>query len=65
MKNVIPFRQKNKELDTRKTPAVDIHAALADYHEQTGIDFLKVVTGDEKENKKLRFKQYQEALQSE
>ncbi|MGG4456862.1 hypothetical protein ABEX29_01000 [Brevibacillus porteri] len=62
MSNVIPFQRKNEATATQKTPAADINRVLAEMHKETGIDFLKVVTGDEKENKRFRFKQYQDAV---
>jgi|GEM_PF-3129612 len=36
--------------------------ALNELKDETGIDFYKVITGDEKENKRLKFKHYQEKL---
>jgi hypothetical protein len=59
---IIPFRPKKKAFIERQTPTADINKALSELYQETGIDFLKVVTGDERENKKLRFKQYQEAM---
>lgn len=68
MGKVIAFPLKNIEATSRKTdPAAepDIRDVLAEMYEDTGIDFLKVITGDEKERKKLYFKEYQEAMHME
>lgn len=62
MSNVIPFQPKNEATATKKSPTADINRVLAEMHKETGIDFLKVVAGDEKENKRFRFKQYQDAV---
>lgn len=39
-----------------------LNEAFSELKSQTGIDFRKVITGDEKENKRLKFKHYQEKL---
>jgi hypothetical protein len=63
MSKIIPFRPKKKAFVERQTSTPDVNKVLSEMYQETGIDFLKVVTGDERENKKLRFKQYQDALQ--
>lgn len=61
MSKIVHFPLKEKKPETK--PTGDMKKVLSEMHEETGIDFLKVITGDEKELKKLKFKQYQDAAQ--
>lgn len=39
-----------------------LNQALKELKRDTGVDFYKVITGDEKEKQRLKFKQHQEKL---
>lgn len=59
MSKVILFRPKQKAVATKTD---DFQQALSELYNEKGIDFLKVAINDEKENKRLTFKKYQEAM---
>lgn len=63
MSKVIPFTKKtNTDTTPHDKQQVDLNKVLADMQKETGLDFLKICTGDEKENKKLRFHYYQAGM---
>ncbi|UFJ41360.1 hypothetical protein LOK74_02135 [Brevibacillus humidisoli] len=64
---IIPFRAKRlqanrMQLAEQAASRSSMEKAVSKLYKQTGIDFSKVAIGDEKENQRLRFKHYQDAV---
>ncbi len=53
---------KNQTNKTNHAKRSLFNQALSELKKETGVDFYKVITGDEKENKRLKFKHHQEKL---
>lgn len=56
MGKIIPFPTRSDQRDTNRalTDKQLFEQALQELHQETGIDFLKLCTGDPEENRRLR-----------
>jgi len=63
MSNVVQLRTVSNQAvaDKQKKKSL-FKQALSELQRDTGIDYYKVITGDPKENNRLKFKQHQEKL---
>lgn len=68
MGNVLPInksnthRLSNKKIVSKQKSKDIFKQALSELKSETGIDHYKVIMGDEKENKRLKFKHHQDRL---
>lgn len=68
MANVVAFKPKsnrherNARIIKQKKEFDLFEQALNELKQETGLDYFKLLTGDEKEQQRKKMKQYQEAL---
>ncbi len=55
-------KQSNARIEANHRNRKLLEEAIGELNHQTGIDFLKVFSGDSRENQKLNLKRYQDAL---
>ncbi|MFI2858787.1 hypothetical protein ACH6EH_16910 [Paenibacillus sp. JSM ZJ436] len=62
MGKVIQLKPKSSRFVMNNRQQSVLNQAFRELQRETGIDFSKVISGDEKEKKRLKFKQQQERL---
>lgn len=60
VRKISDYSEKNNKSDHKKQTL--FQQALSELKKETGIDHYKLITGDEKERKRLNFKHFQEKL---